>query len=122
MPGEQDYITSISVEGFKSIGEKLTLELKPLTILAGANNSGKSSIMQPLLLMKQTLECTYDPGELKLDGPNVTFTLKEQFRSRISSRVASDKWKVGLSIRDGSRPTAQPAHHIVYLQYCIPLG
>ena len=55
--------------------------MRPLTILAGANNSGKSSIMQPLLMLKQTLDATYDPGPLKLGGPNVYFTSAEQFLS-----------------------------------------
>ena len=67
-------ITSITVEGYKSIAEPCTIEVRPLTILAGANSSGKSSIMQPLLLLKQTLEATYDPGPLKIDGPNVCFS------------------------------------------------
>jgi AAA domain, putative AbiEii toxin, Type IV TA system len=53
-----------------------------LTILAGANSSGKSSIMQPLLMLKQTLEATYDPGPLKIDGSHVRFTDSEQFLSR----------------------------------------
>ena len=35
--------------------------------------------MQPLLMMKQTLDATYDPGPLKLDGPNVEFTSAVQF-------------------------------------------
>ena len=60
--------------------------MRPLTILAGANNSGKSSIMQPLLMMKQTLEATYDPGPLKLDGPNAHFTSAEQFLSQPAER------------------------------------
>ncbi|MBI1788580.1 MAG: AAA family ATPase [Acidobacteria bacterium] len=64
-------IRSITVAGFKSIRRAQTIELRPLTILAGANNSGKSSIMQPLLLLKQTLEAPFDPGPLRLDGPNV---------------------------------------------------
>ncbi|MFP4415068.1 AAA family ATPase, partial [Coleofasciculus sp.] len=55
-------ITRISVQGFKSLYDECSIEIRPLTILAGANSSGKSSIMQPLLLMKQTLEATYDPG------------------------------------------------------------
>jgi hypothetical protein len=77
-----DGITRIAVEGFKSIAKKQSIEIAPLTILAGANSSGKSSIMQPLLMLKQTLEATYDPGPLKLDGPNVRFTSSEQFLSR----------------------------------------
>ena len=67
-------ITSLSVSGFKSIVDEQTIEIRPLTLLAGANSSGKSSMMQPLLLLKQTLEAPYDPGPLLLNGPNVKFT------------------------------------------------
>ena len=74
-------ITEIAVCGYKSIYEECQIEVRSLTILAGANSSGKSSIMQPLLLMKQTLEAPYDPGGLKLDGPNVKFTSAEQVGS-----------------------------------------
>jgi predicted ATPase len=76
-----DGITRIAVEGFKSIVKRQEIEIAPLTILAGANSSGKSSIMQPLLMLKQTLEATYDPGPLKIDGPNVKFTSSEEFLS-----------------------------------------
>jgi hypothetical protein len=77
-----DGITRIAVEGFKSIVKRQEIEIAPLTILAGANSSGKSSIMQPLLMLKQTLEATYDPGPLKIDGPNVKFTSSHQFLSK----------------------------------------
>src|SRR2546429_8436596 len=71
-------ITRITVGGFKSISQEQSIEIRPLTILAGANSSGKSSIMQPLLLLKQTLEAPYDPGALLLNGPNVKFTFVNQ--------------------------------------------
>jgi len=74
-------ITAISVSGFKSLREESRIEVRPLTILAGANSSGKSSIMQPLLLMKQTLEADYDPLTFVLSGPNVRFTEDKQFLS-----------------------------------------
>lgn len=77
-----DGITRIAVEGFKSIAKRQEIEIAPLTILAGANSSGKSSIMQPLLMLKQTLDATYDPGPLKIDGPNVTFTSTDEFLSK----------------------------------------
>src|ERR1700691_629895 len=77
-----DGITRIAVEGFKSIAKRQEIEIAPLTILAGANSSGKSSIMQPLLMLKQTLEATYDPGPLKIDGPNVKCTSSQQFLSK----------------------------------------
>lgn len=74
---DQDSIRAISVRGFKCFAAESRIEIRPLTILAGANSSGKSSIMQPLLLMKQTLEATYDPGALLLSGPNVKQTTFE---------------------------------------------
>lgn len=92
-------ITGISVKGFKSIAEPIDIEIRPLTILAGANSSGKSSIMQPLLMLKQTLEAPYDPGPLLIDGPNVRFTSADQFLSRLNGKVG-EKFTVGLELGD----------------------
>ena len=78
-PKEERGITAIAVSGFKSLRDRSEIEIRNLTVLAGANSSGKSSIMQPLLMLKQTLEAPYDPGALKLDGPNIKFTLVSQF-------------------------------------------
>lgn len=72
-------ISKITISGFKSIAEQQSIEIRPLTILAGKNSSGKSSMMQPLLLLKQTLEAPYDPGTLLLNGPHVKFTDTNQF-------------------------------------------
>jgi hypothetical protein len=66
-------LTSITIQGFKSFRDETTIAIRPLTVLAGANSSGKSSAVQPLLLLKQTLEATRDPGPLWLGGPNATF-------------------------------------------------
>ena len=87
-------ITKIAVKGFKSIAEERTIDIRPLTILAGANSSGKSSIMQPLLMLKQTLEAPYDPGPLLLDGPNVQFTEASQFLSTLPSKNGIDSFQV----------------------------
>ena len=77
--------TEIGVSGFKSFAEETRIKLGGLTILAGTNSSGKSSIMQPFLMMKQTLEATYDPGALLLDGPNVSFTSGDQFITKLGA-------------------------------------
>jgi AAA domain, putative AbiEii toxin, Type IV TA system/Protein of unknown function (DUF3696) len=74
-------LSEVGVGGFKSFTNLTKIKLGALSILAGTNSSGKSSIMQPLLLMKQTIEALYDPGILLLDGPNVKFTSSEQFIS-----------------------------------------
>lgn len=47
------YLTSISVEGFRGIGPKVTLPLSPgpgLTVIAGRNGSGKSTLAEGLEL------------------------------------------------------------------------
>src|SRR5436309_13865438 len=93
-------ITRITVSGYKSISQEQSIEVRPLTILAGANSSGKSSIMQPLLLLKQTLEASYDPGALRLDGPNVRFTSAEQFLSHVGRGKHTDVFSVGIEAGD----------------------
>src|SRR5271155_4906166 len=90
---EDSGISAVEVEGFKSIRERTEIAIKPLTILAGANSSGKSSIMQPLLLMKQTLEAPSDPGVFLLDGPNVRFTAAHQVVSQFG-KGSHDKFVV----------------------------
>lgn len=85
----QEGITRITVAGFKSIAEEQSIDIRPLTLLAGANSSGKSSIMQPLLLLKQTLEASYDPGPLLLHGPNAKFTSAAQPLSRAKGHPGS---------------------------------
>ena len=70
--------------------------------LAGANSSGKSSIMQPMLLMKQTLDATYDPGALLLDGPHVTFTAADQLLTRKNGKRAV-QCGFGIDVIDGAR-------------------
>lgn len=77
----------------------MSIETAPLTILAGANSSGKSSILQPLLLLKQTLEASYDPGALLLSGPNVNFTSASQLLSRIGKEKA-DVLEVSVACGD----------------------
>ena len=89
-------ITVISVQGFKSLANESRIEVRPLTILAGANSSGKSSIIQPLLLMKQTLEASYDPGPLLLNGPNAKFTSVNQFISRLQKNSDSQKFSIAI--------------------------
>ena len=91
-------ITKITVGGYKSIAQEQSIEIRPLTILAGANSSGKSSIMQPLLLMKQTLEAIYDPGALLLNGPNVRFTSAEQLLSQPRRNRSEGTFQVGLAM------------------------
>lgn len=99
-------ITALSVKGFKSLVEEQTIEICPLTLLAGANSSGKSSALQPLLLLKQTLDATYDPGSLLLDGPHVRFTSVEQLLSRIDEPESAGEFSVSLTDSERGQVTS----------------
>jgi len=48
-------LTKIAIENFKSIGGRIEIELKPLTIFVGPNASGKSSILEALPLLVQSI-------------------------------------------------------------------
>jgi len=103
MGSQPDTITKIAVRGFKSIADEQEIELRPLTLLAGANSSGKSSMMQPILLLKQTLEAPSDPGPLLLDGPNVRFTSAEQLLSQTFGSEKRAEFAVRTELSNGDR-------------------
>ena len=94
-------VHSISLRGFKSFADEQRLEIRPLTLLAGANSSGKSSALQPLLLLKQTLEATYDPGPLLLDGPHAKFSAANQLLTHFGVKGTAEEWEFGINVARG---------------------
>jgi predicted ATPase len=58
----------ISLSNFKSIKRLNEFPIKPMTILSGTNSTGKSSLIQFLLLIKQTLELDSSNYQLALNG------------------------------------------------------
>lgn len=61
-------LTSLRIENFKSIGVETKIDLAPLTVFAGANSSGKSTVLQTLLLAHQTLVNPYLSRPIVLNG------------------------------------------------------
>lgn len=61
-------IRKLTLHNFKAFQNTGQLDIEPMTILAGANSSGKSSILQSLLLLKQTIEIDPLHINLNLDG------------------------------------------------------
>jgi len=62
-------ISKIWIKHFKAISCSNEIEIKPITIICGKNSSGKSSIIQSLLLLKQTLNNpSFANSELALEG------------------------------------------------------
>ncbi|MCL6590796.1 MAG: DUF3696 domain-containing protein [Firmicutes bacterium] len=61
-------ITKWKVFNFKSIQKETELTFAPLTIFAGANSSGKSTILQSILLISQTLAHKLGSRSVVLNG------------------------------------------------------
>lgn len=61
-------LKKIELENFKSFKSLKNLEIKPITILCGTNSCGKSSILQSLMLQKQTFESQSNSRILLLNG------------------------------------------------------
>lgn len=63
--------TRLRIKNFKAWGEQLWrdgVELAPITLLLGTNSAGKTSILQPLLLLQQTFGSPDRSQDLYLGG------------------------------------------------------
>jgi len=60
-------ITKIAFENYKAF-EKGEIKIKPITVLLGANSVGKSSIIQLMLLLQQTVLTDKHKSTLRLHG------------------------------------------------------
>ena len=56
------------LDNFKSIDDEKDLEFRPLTLFTGANSSGKSTILQSILLVTQTLQSPIASRSILLNG------------------------------------------------------
>jgi recombinational DNA repair ATPase RecF len=63
---------SIRWSNFRAFRDTERMELPALTVLIGPNSSGKSSILAPLLLLKQTLEASESGPRLLTKGPLIS--------------------------------------------------
>src|ERR1035438_6849748 len=61
-------IRALRMERFKCF-DSLILPLSPLTLFTGFNAAGKSTALQSLLLLSQTLRSQKGSAELRLKGP-----------------------------------------------------
>jgi AAA15 family ATPase/GTPase len=54
--GSKIMLREYQLTNFKAFGEPETIPIRPITLIYGPNSSGKSSVLQSLLLLKQTLQ------------------------------------------------------------------
>ncbi len=97
-------LTAISIERFKSFRGQTRIDLAPLTIVIGRNNSGKSSLIQGLLLLKQTLIDPRPDVMLRLEGMLEAFGLREitfgrpPLAARVDGPVIAVEWESEVDV------------------------
>jgi predicted ATPase len=87
-------INKISIKNFRVFKEKTTFQLRPFTILTGPNNSGKSSLIKFLLLLKE--------GVVKLNYTTGNHNL-EDFTSNLNWEQQEEPLEFELMLNDNSR-------------------
>ena len=61
-------LSKLEIGGIKSFVDQASIPLSLLTVLSGPNSAGKSTVLQTLLIIKQTVESPPADGSLRLNG------------------------------------------------------
>lgn len=89
-------LTAITIENFKGIGQAVTVPLKPLTLLFGANSAGKSTVIQAIQYAWEVLEHgRADVDRTKLGGDVIDLG---GFRNLVHGHDLSRVIRIGLKI------------------------
>lgn len=88
-------INSWTLKNFKSVADKTTLDFAPLTIFAGSNSSGKSTILQSILMITQTIQNSVRSKSVILNGHMVKLGT---FNDILSNNSAEGIISVGFTI------------------------
>lgn len=89
-------IKEISLENFKAFGSMQKFPLRPITLIFGANSSGKSTILNSLLLLKQTeTESPSDQTQILYNG---SLTHQQSYSRCVFKRDEAKKLSIGIGV------------------------
>src|SRR6516165_9707621 len=89
-------ITKWKLFNFKSIQKETELSFAPLTLFAGANSSGKSTVLQSILLISQTLAHKIGSRSVVLNGALTQLGQLDDLRAQ---QVSADQINIGWVCR-----------------------
>jgi len=96
-------LKSWTIENFKPIVNLGELKLAPVTVLAGRNSSGKSSLLQSILMIVQTLSSKVVDRPLLPNGLNVQLgTFENILNVNSSSRALTVGFEIEFEIEEAS--------------------
>ena len=90
---------ALIVERFRSFAERASLPLRPITLVYGANNSGKSALLRALALLSASLEPAAR-GSIIL--PERAFADVQPRELAWQGAAGDYKWKLGLRWESGN--------------------
>jgi hypothetical protein len=89
-------ITQITLENFKGVADAVTVPLRPITLLFGANSAGKSTLLQALLYLRELLERqNADADVLPASGDSINLG---GFRKFVHGHDLSRKVRIGVTV------------------------
>jgi predicted ATPase len=103
---EYDSLSRIHIENFKSI-EKTSLDLAPLTVLIGANSRGKSTILQSILVVAQSIGRT-KLGEVSLNGEAVNLGTSDEVFHKAKNGQSRSRACIGIEVSFARHETGAP--------------
>ena len=94
-------LLKFSVERYKGYGELVEMELAPLTILVGANNSGKTALAQAIQLFAGSLAKLgrVAPEPIPLESGGIRHG--EAFEDLVTGRTVHGRLRLSASLLDG---------------------
>jgi predicted ATPase len=107
-------LTKLKLTNFKCHKETSDIEVAPITLLVGPNSSGKTALLQPLLMLKQTLEpraALVTP--IILDGSYVNLGT---FSDIMYDHDTQNSLEIELGIEIPLKPLSLPSATKKYLQ------
>lgn len=105
----KNYLTGLGLENFRVFKEPVFFDFAPITILTGANNSGKSSVMKALLLMNDYANPYQFLDKLDFSDRSNTHNLGT-FQNTISNKNNINHFKLYLKYSDVIAITAFDGH------------
>jgi predicted ATPase len=101
-------LIAIELENFKGVGKRVRLDVKPITLLFGANSAGKSTILQALQYVREVLERRNANPDRTLYGGD--FVDLGGFRNLVHRRDLSRRIgiKLELALNSATLPDLMP--------------
>src|SRR4028119_1645074 len=93
-------LTRIKLKNFRAFGEEIDVRIRPITILIGRNSAGKSTLIEFLLMLQQTLE-SGESSFFVTEGRHVSLGTFQYLRNTKSS---SNKLEFQLELKTTDLP------------------